>query len=196
MSTTPDNSKAFVWQDGDAFRAPVGTALPEAPWGTPPLISGTDPDEVTWDPFGGIQAGFQLDPAQELRKHMIFNKRDSVYAISRGAREDTTKFRAVDYSKAAVLTSLQGGSIVETATDSGIYEWRNGTAEEFALLWILADPSSGSTERVGFYTPKATLATPPPRTFAGEDLDGWELEIVSLAPLRPISNFNPLETTP
>ncbi|WP_336791771.1 hypothetical protein [Gordonia malaquae] len=191
MSTTPDNSKAYVWQDGDAFRAPVGTALPADPWAAPPLVTGTSPG-VTWDPFGGIQAGFQLDPQQDVKKHKIFNKRESSYAISRGPREDTTKFRATDYSKAAVLTALLGGSIVETSPGSDVFEWIEGSAEEFALLWILADPSNASADRTGFYTPKATLATPPPRAFTGEELDGFELEILSLAPLRPISNFNPL----
>lgn len=190
MSTTPDNSKAFVWQDGDAFRAPAGTALPEDPWAAPPLLTGTAPG-VAWDPFGGIQAGFALEPNQEIKKHNIFNKRDSAYALSRGPREDTTKFRAVDYSKASVLTKLLGGSIVKVGT-TDVWEWVGGNAEEFALLWILADPSNASADRVGFYTPKATLSTPPPSNFTGEELDGWDFEILSLAPLRPISNFNPL----
>lgn len=195
MSTTPDNNKAYVWQDGDAFRAPVDTPLPTDPWAAPPIKSGISPDEVTWDPFGGIQAGFNLEPNQDIKKHKIFNKRDASYALSRGPREDTTKFRAVDYSKAAVLTSLLGGSIVKVGS-SDVWEWVGGQAEEFALLWILADPSNASTDRTGFYTPKATLSSPPPRGFTGEELDGWDLEILSLAPLRPITNFNPLEVTP
>ncbi|GAC59343.1 hypothetical protein [Gordonia sihwensis] len=189
MSTTPDNSKAYVWQDGDAYRAPAGTALPEDPWAHP-LVTGTSPG-VTWDAFGGIQAGFNLEPNQDIKKHTIFNKRDSTYALSRGPREDTTKFRAVDYSKAAVLTSLLGGEIVQVGT-SEVYKWVGGNAEEFALIWTLADPSNASTDRVGFYTEKATLSSPPPRTFAGEDLDGWEFEILALSPLVPISNWNPL----
>ncbi|MGB6246112.1 hypothetical protein [Gordonia sp. (in: high G+C Gram-positive bacteria)] len=191
MSTTPDNSKAYVWQDGDAFRAPAGTALPADPWMAPPLTSGVSPNEVPWDAFGGIQAGFNLEPNQEIKKHTIFNKRDSTYALSRGPREDTTKFRAVDYSKAAVLTTLLGGQIVQVgATD--VYKWIGGQAEEFALIWTLADPSNASTDRVGFYTEKATLSSPPPRAFTGEELDGWELEILALSPLIPISNWNPL----
>lgn len=190
MSTTPDNSKAYVWQDGDAFRAPAGTALPAAPFGAYPIVTGTSPG-VTWDAFGGIQAGFELNPEQELKKHKIFNKRNSIYAASRGAREDTTKFKAVDFSKATVLTALCGGEIVQVGATE-VYKWIGGAAEEFALLWLLADPSNASTNRFGFYTEKATLASPPPRQFAGDDLDGYEFEILSLAELIPITNFDPL----
>ncbi|AON97381.1 major tail protein [Gordonia phage Meyran] len=189
MSTTPDNSKAYVWQDGDAFRAPVGTALPAAPFVTP-LVTGTSPG-VTWDAFGGIQAGFERTPEQDVKKHRIFNYRNAAYAISRGPLENTTKFRAVDYSKASVLTVLNGGSIAEIGSTDH-FEWNIGDGEEFAFFWALAAPSNASEDRIGFYTPKATLATPPPATFNGEELDGWDLEIVSLAPLKPISNFNPL----
>ena len=59
MSTTPDSTKAYVWQDGDAFRAPAGTALPANPFSdTLPLTTGTGPG-VTWKAYGGIQAGFE-----------------------------------------------------------------------------------------------------------------------------------------
>lgn len=191
MSTTPDNSKAYVWQDGDAFRAPAGTPLPAAPFGGLPLTSGTGP-AVTWDAFGGIQAGFEKAPEQEVKKHRIFNFRNAAYAISRGPLENTTKFRAVDYSKASVLTVLNGGSITEVGADTDIFEWNIGDGDEFAFFFSLAAPSNASADRIGFYTPKATLATPPPNTFNGEELDGWDLEIVSLAPLKPITNFNPL----
>ncbi|MFT3661995.1 MAG: hypothetical protein QM809_11495 [Gordonia sp. (in: high G+C Gram-positive bacteria)] len=189
MSTTPDNSRAYVWQDGDAFRAPVGTLYPTDPWAQPPLTGLLAGVPTAWDPFGGIQAGFSNDGSQELKKHNIFNKRKNVYAVSRGTREDSVKFRAVDYSKAAVLTALQGGSIVKVGDT---FEWRGGNSEEFAFMFTLADPSSGAVDRIGFWTPKATLATPPPRSFTGEDLDGWEMEIIALEELRPISNFNPL----
>lgn len=196
VSTTPDNSKAYVWQDGDAFRAPAGTALPAGAFGALPLISGTAPNEVNWDPFGGIQAGFERTPDQETTKHRIFNYREAAYAVSRGPLEQTTKFRAVDYSKASVLTVLSGGSITETAPGSGIFEWLFGDGDEFAFLCLLAEPSNASAFRMGFYTPKATLATPPPQKIDGTSLDGWDLEIVSLAPLVPITNINPLAITP
>lgn len=191
MSTTPDSSKAYVWQDGDAFRAPVGTLLPADPFtNTLPLVTGTGPG-TTWKAYGGIMAGFEQTPDQDIKKHKIFNKRNSIYALSRGAREDATKFKAVDLSAATVLTALAGGSIVQIGT-TGIYRWEQGTAEEFALLWRLGDPSNASTNRVGFYSPKVTLASPPPRTFSGEDLDGFEFEILAIEPLVPISNFDPL----
>ncbi|WP_454174990.1 hypothetical protein [Gordonia sputi] len=190
MSTTPDSTKAYVWQDGDAFRAPAGTALPANPFSdTLPLVTGTAPG-VPWKAYGGIQAGFEQTPDQEIKKHKIFNKRNSIYAMSRGAREDTVKFKAVDFTAATVLTSLCGGSITQIGT-TGIYEWIQGTSEEFALLFRLGDPSNASTNRFGFYTKRATLATPPPRNFNGEDLDGFELEILAIDPLVPISNYDP-----
>ena len=191
MSTTPNSAKAYVWQDGDAFRAPEGTALPADPFTeTLPLQTGTG-TPIIWDAFGGVQAGFELTPDQEVKKHKIFNKRLSTYAISRGPREDTTKFKAVDFGKATVLTALCGGEIVEIGS-TGVFQWIGGNAENFALLWRLGDPSNASENRFGFYTSSATLASPPPRTFAGEDLDGYNLEILALEPLTPISNYDPL----
>ncbi|MFT4127291.1 MAG: hypothetical protein QM662_13820 [Gordonia sp. (in: high G+C Gram-positive bacteria)] len=190
MSTTPDSSKAYVWQDGDAFRAPAGTALPADPFSlTLPLTSGTS--QIEWKAYGGIQAGFNTTPDQDIKKIKIFNKRNSNYAISRGAREDTVKFKAVDFTAATVLTALCGGSITQIGT-TGIYQWDQGNAEEFALLWRLADPSNSSTNRFGFYTPVATLASPPPRSFSGDDLDGFEFELLALEPMVPISNYDPL----
>lgn len=191
MSTTPDSTKAYVWQDGDAFRAPAGTALPADPFtATLPLVTGTAPG-VTWKAFGGIMAGFEQTPDQDIKKHKIFNKRNSIYAMSRGAREDSVKFKAVDFTAATVLTALCGGSIEQIGT-SGIYRWIQGSSEEFALIWRLGDPSNASANRFGFYSERATLATPPPRSFSGEDLDGFEFEILSITPMIPISNYDPL----
>lgn len=189
MSTIADPNKAYAWQDGDAFRAPEGTALPVAPFSNTPT-TGTGPG-VIWDGFGGVEAGFEKNPKQDTKKHPVFNKRKRPYKITRGMREESIKFRAVDYSKAAVLTSLLGGSIAQVgATD--VYQWIEGDSENFAFLWTLGDESDGGDDRIGFYVAEATLATPPPRSFTGENLDGWELEIEALSEVIPISNFNPL----
>jgi hypothetical protein len=101
------------------------------------------------------------------------------------------KLRAVDYSVATVLTALEGGSIVETPTASGVFQWNNGSDEDFALLLTVHDEGTS----VGFYSGRVTLTTPPPRTFGKAELDGFEFELLALEPFVPITSFNPLVTT-
>lgn len=189
MSTIADPNKAYAWQDGDAFRAPANTGIPVDPFINTPT-TGSGPG-VVWDAFGGIEAGFEKTPKQDIKKHAVFNKRQQTYKLTRGMREESVKLRVVDYSKASVLTALQGGSVVQVGT-SGIYKWEEGTSENFAFLWTLGDESDGGDDRIGFYIAEATLATPPPRSFTGENLDGWELEIEALSPVIQLSNFTPL----
>ncbi len=190
MSTFADPNKAFVWLDGDIFRAPAGTALPTDPFATT-VTSGTSP-VVTWDAFGGVEAGFNVDPKRDLKPLTVWNRRTAPYKYVKGVLEERIKFRAVDFSKATALTALQGGTIEEIGTSSGIFRWNPGQDEEFAALFRVVD----ETGSAGFYVEKATLATPPPRVFGGETLDGFEFELLALSEVVPLTDFNPLVTTP
>lgn len=187
MSTYADPNKAYVWQDGDAFRAPAGTAAPTDPFAST-LVTGSGPG-VTWDAFGGIEAGFEQNPSQDTKELPIWNYRQSSYKIARGPRSDRLKLKPVDYSKATVLTLLQGGEIVEVGTDSGIFKWVIGDSEEFAILLRLEDED----DKQVLYCERATLFTPPPRSLGGDKIDGFELELLALSPVQLLTNTNPLD---
>lgn len=186
MSTHADPSKAYVWLDGDVFRAPADTALPEDPFADI-LVTGTAPG-VTWDAFGGVEAGFEVTPSRDIKTLPVWNRRKAPYKVIKGPQEDRFKLRAVDYTKATVLTALQGGTITEVGTASGIFKWEPGDDEDFAAIFLLRDEEDTS----GFYSPRVTLTTPPPRVFGGETLDGFEFELLSLAPVVPLTSWNPL----
>ncbi|EOM78098.1 hypothetical protein DW322_11290 [Rhodococcus rhodnii] len=188
MSTHANPEKAFVWLDGDVYRAPAGTAIPTDPFANAP-VTGSTPG-VTWDPFGGIEAGFELNPTQDLTPLPVWNRRSATYKLVKGVREDRFKFRAVDYSVATALTALQGGTITEVGTAPNQYfQWEPGDDEEFALLLLLRDEDDTS----GFFCKRVTLATPPPRVFGGETLDGFEFEVLCLDKVVPVTSWNPLE---
>lgn len=186
MSTHADPSKAYVWLDGDIYRAPAGTALPTNPFATAPT-SGTSP-VITWDAFGGIEAGFEVNPSRDIKTLPVWNRRKAPYKVVKGPQEDRIKLRAVDYSKATVLTALQGGTITEVPASSGVFKWEPGDDEDFAMCLMLRE--DGAT--AGFYCPRVTLTTPPPRNFGGEALDGFEFELLALDPLVPLTSWNPL----
>ncbi|MGW0043477.1 hypothetical protein [Rhodococcus sp. NPDC003348] len=186
MSDYADPKKATVYQDGDAFRAPAGTLLP-ADLTAAALVTGTSPG-VTWDPYGGLQKGLDLAPKQDTKEHNVFNKRDSAYAVTRGPKSNRFKFKAVDRSKATLLTALEGGTITEVGSGSGVFEYEVGDGEEFAFIWRAVDVTASSF----FYCDRVRLATPAPRSFAGEDLDGWEFELLALSKVREFGTDNAL----
>ncbi|WP_278721108.1 hypothetical protein [Corynebacterium matruchotii] len=161
MSDFADSKKAHVWLDGDAFRAPVGTAMP------------TDPFAATltgWDAYGGIEAGIEVTAEQQVTKKKIWNKRNAIYKIIRDALESGMKYRAVDNSKAALLTRLQGGKITKKGD---LYVAELGLGEEFAFFCRFDDGVS----KMAFYCPRVTLASPAKRaTLDDQNLDGWEFE--------------------
>lgn len=185
MSIHADPSKAFVWLEGDGFRAPAGTARPTNPFADNPVTG-----SLAWDAFGGIEAGFDVTATRAVKTLPVWNRRLAPYKVNKDPREDRVKLRAVDYSVATVLTALEGGSVVETPTSSGVYEWHNGSDEEFALLLTVHDEGKS----VGFYSGRVTLTTPPPRTFGKAELDGFEIELLALEPFIPLTSFNPLVT--
>ncbi|MDF3308712.1 hypothetical protein P3H15_27215 [Rhodococcus sp. T2V] len=189
MSNFANPQDAYAWLDGDAFRGTAGagiptnvftltgTTLPLTPAVTgPPAIPA-----VTWPAFGGVEAGIQKTPSQNVTKLHAANYRKAPYKVIREPLDDTFKFRALDYSKASVLTALQGGSIEEVGTGTGIYEWVIEEAEEFAFLWVSKQASDG----VAFYCERVTLGAPVPSTVAdGKSIDGFDFEIINLAPVR------------
>lgn len=184
MSTHADPEKAYIWLDGDGFRAPAGTAVPTDPFATSP-VSGS----VNWLAYGGIEAGFELTPTRDTSPKRVWNRRLAPYKVIKSPTEERIKLRPVDYSVASVLTALQGGSI--SVVSPGVNRWNMGDDEEFALLMVLRDENA----KQAFYSERVTLTTPPPRTFGGEDLDGFELELLALEPFIPFTSFNPLEVS-
>jgi hypothetical protein len=180
VSTYANPEKAYVWQDGDAFRAAAGTAIP-----TDPFASTVVTGSVTWDAFGGIEAGFEQNPSQDTKELPIWNYRQSSYKIARSPRSDRLKLKPVDYSKATVTTMLQGGSIVETSTGSGVFKWQIGDSEEFAILLRLEDEE----DMQALYCERVT---PPPRSLGGDKIDGFDMELLALAPVIPLTSTNPL----
>lgn len=183
MSTHADPDKAYVWLDGDCYRAPAGTGLPTNPFAASPATG-----SVTWDAYGGVEAGFELTPTRDVTPKRVWNRRLAPYKLVKSPSEERVKLRAVDFSVATALTALQGGSISEVST--GIYRWNPGDDEDFAVLLVLRDDGASQA----FYSPTVTLTTPPPRTFGQEELDGFEFELLALDPFVPLTSFNPLMT--
>ena len=183
MSTHAAPEKAYVWLDGDGYRAPKGTLLPTDPFADNPVTG-----SLSWDAFGGIEAGFELTPTRDVSPKKVWNRRLAPYKVIKSPTEERVKLRAVDYSIATVLTALQGGSI--STVTSGVYQWNPGDDEDFAVLLVLRDEDTSQA----FYSPEVTLTTPPPRTFGKEELDGFELELLALSPFVPLTSWNPLQT--
>lgn len=181
MSDYADPSKARLWLDGDAFRAPAGTALPADIFAS--TLTG-------WEAFGGIQAGFEVERTQDTENLKVWNK-DGVYRKRKGDEEGTIRMRPVDMSKATALTLLVGGSI---SAGAGGYEWIDGADENFALILRVVD----GTEKKAYFMKKATLNNKPTETLNDEQLEGWDMEIAPLAPddgtrsLRKFTSSNPL----
>lgn len=186
MSTLADPNKAYVWLDGDGYRAPKGTGVPTSPFVTNPVTGA-----LNWDGFGGIETGFEVTPQRTIKTLPVWNRRSAPYKAIKSPREDRVKLKPVDYSVASVLTALEGGSIVETSPGSGVFKWLNGNDENFACLLVVRD--QGTSEAL--YSPNVTLTTPPPSKFGGETLDGFEIELLALEPFIRLTSWNPLSTT-
>lgn len=181
MSTYADPSKAAIWLDGDAFRAPANTALPADVFSA--SLTG-------WEAFGGIKAGFTVERTVETTKLTVWNK-TGTYRQRKGDEESTIKMRPVDLSKATALTLLTGGSI---SAAGGGFEWIEGSEEQFALIVRVVD----GTKKKAYVLRKAELVNRPGDILNDEDLAGWDLEITALIPddgspsIRPFTASNPL----
>lgn len=181
LSTYVDPSKAAVWLDGDAFRAPAGTAIPSDIFAA--SLTG-------WEAFGAIQAGFSLERPREITNYTVWNA-TGTYRRRKGEEEPVIKFRPVDLSKATALTLLTGGSI--TAANGG-FKWLEGDSEFFAMVVRVQD----GTEWKAYYMEKGELNNKPTETLNDEQLMGWDLEVGPLSPdsgnkpLIPFTKSNPL----
>ncbi len=184
MSTYANSDKAHIWLDGDAFRAPAGTALPADIFAS--SLSG-------WSAFGGIKAGFTVTTSQDTTDVDIWNNESGApYKRIKKPPSVSIKFRPVDYSVATVLTLLQGGSMTSAA---GGYEMVEGDSEEFAFVMRVVD----GTDKKAYFVAKGELVNVPEETMgADDDVEGWDFEIGPLDPgngtkaIRRFLNTNPL----
>jgi hypothetical protein len=194
MSTYANSAKAHVWEDGDAFRAPKGTGLPEDIFAAV-LVSGTGAGSVTWEAFGGIRAGFVVGQKQDRKAFDVWNNESGAdYKRAKGTTTASIKLEPVDNSKATVLTLLRGGSVAETLLDSGVFEHIAGDGEEFALIVRVYD----GDEKKAYYVERGELDDIPDETMDGKDVEGYDLVVVPLAPagggkaIRKFTTINPL----
>lgn len=184
MSTYANPDKAHVWLDGDAFRAPAGTALPADIFAT--SLSG-------WSAFGGIKAGFTITSDRDVTDIDIWNNESGApYKRIKQSPAVTVAMRAVDYSPATVLTLLRGGSISAAA---GGFEMVAGDDENFAFIMRVVD----GADKKAYFVAKAELLTIPEENMgADDDVEGFDFEIGPLAPadgtpaVRRFLTTNPL----
>lgn len=170
--TTADPSKAYLWLTGDAYRAPADTKLPEGDL-LAEKIKG-------WDAYGGIEAGFEQTSEQSVTEKQVFNYRKAPYKIARDPLKEGIKFRAVDNTKATLLTRAQGGKIIKQGEH---YAIEKGVGEEFAIFIRVED----GTDAAFFYSPRVTLKAPATRAaIDGQNIDGWEFDVSFLAPMVEI----------
>lgn len=171
MSQHANPERAFVWIDGDAYRFPAGASMPEDPFAV------THSEGLA---FGGIQAGFEHNLEQTVRKHDVWNYRQATYAVSRDPLNEGFAFRAVDNTAATALTRAQGGTITKVGDR---FQLESGDGEEFGLLIVLSD----GVDQEAHWSPRVTLDGPPTRTAVnGQDIDGWQFPITALAPFIEI----------
>jgi len=183
MSNYANSDLARVWEDGDAFRAPTGTAIPANIFAA--SLSG-------WEAFGGIRAGFKVTKDQQIDDLDVWNNKSGApYKRKKQPVKPTIAFEPVDMSKATALTILRGGSIVAA---SGGFELIEGDDEDFALILRLYD----GTDKKAYYVEKGELSSLPEATMDGEDIEGFPFEIGPLAApsggkaLRTFLTTNPL----
>lgn len=193
MSTYANSALAHVWEDGDAFRAPKGTPLP-ADIFADTLASGDGQGAVVWEAFGGIRAGFKVTQNQERGSYDIWNNESgAAYKRGKGTTSASVTLEPVDNSKATILTLLRGGSVTEVA-DSGVFEHIAGDGEEFALIIRVYDGDA----KKAYYIERGELENIPDETMDGDEIEGFELTVVPLAPgsgkkaVRKFTNSNPL----
>jgi hypothetical protein len=166
MSDYANSDLARVWEDGDAFRAPTGTAIPANIFA--PSLAG-------WEPFGGIRAGFTVTKDQTIDDLDIWNNKSGApYKRKKQPVKPTIALEPVDNSKATVLTLLRGGSIVSA---NGGFRHDEGDDEDFALIIRVYDGSFGKA----YYIEKGELTSIPEEKMDGEDIEGWPMEIGPLA---------------
>ncbi|ATE56145.1 MULTISPECIES: hypothetical protein [Actinosynnema] len=188
-------AQAVLWVDGDAWRGPGGAVIPADVFGNSPTTGDTTPAAMS--AFGGVKAGFNITPTQDVKSYDVWNNESGgPFFEHEGQTTTRIRFRVSQYSKAAILTKLRGGSITETTAGAGQWRWNRGTeGDEFSLLLQLRGPGG---RKMAFWIERAKLSQDPEEIKNDDDLDGWEFEITCLAPsieseaVVPLSNWNPL----
>lgn len=185
MSTYVDPSKVRLWLDGDAFRAPLGTALPSN------IFATSLP--APWTAFGLIKAGFTVTTAQTVTPLTGWNNTSGgAVRLKKDPPQPSIKLRPEQYSVATCLTLLRGGSVVDLGSSN--FEHVAGDEEQFEVILRVID----GTNRKGYYMAKGELGTIPEEVMDGQDLEGWDLEYTPLVPddgsdaVRKFTNWNPL----
>jgi hypothetical protein len=199
MASKANSANAIRWISGDAFRG-VANATQPVDDATAAGLFGNAPTNllIAMVPFGGIRAGFNITPTQNVTREDIWNNDSGgAYDIYRGKTSETIAFEATDIkSKAVVLTMLLGGSIAETDTGSGVWKWTRGDGEEFSILLQLR--AANGTDKDSLWIPRCTIAELPSRTLNAEQLASLPINLEPLAPadgsdaVQQFSNYNPL----
>lgn len=176
MSQNANPEKAHVWLDGDGYRGKAGMDRPSLA-----DVFATNRREIEgMDAFGGIEAGFTPTAEQTVNQLRVWNYRRASYKVARDPLSEGMTFRAVDNSKATVLTRAQGGRVW---VEDGHWMVEKGIGEEFAFLMVLDD----GNEKTAFFSPRVTLSGPATRSgMDGQAIDGWEFPIVALEPFLEI----------
>ena len=199
MASKANSANAIRWISGDAFRGVANATRPVDDDSAAGLF-GSAPTNVAvaMVAFGGIRAGFNITPTQNVTREDIWNNDSGgAYDIYRGKTSQTIAFEATDIkSKAVVLTMLLGGSITETSVSSGVWRWNVGDAEEFSILLQLR--AANGTDKDSLWIPRCTLAELPTRALNAEQLASLPINLEPLAPsdgsdaVQQFSNYNPL----
>lgn len=181
MSNNANPSSAFLWLDCDAYRGVADAPRPD--------LTGMEKEDFLpagMDAFGGMETGFAISSEGAATPKQVMNHRRSPYKVSRAPRVDTVTFRGVDTSKAYLDTISQGGEFLQYP--DGTVEVVTGLTEEFSLLLV----SREGDESGAYWTPRATLSTPPAEgAVDGDTLAGSEFSIIPLEPLRKIYGARP-----
>lgn len=202
MASKADSSKAVKWITGDAFRGVVNATQPVADLAAAGGLFGTAPTNgvVAMVAFGGIKAGFTYTRDQQVTDEDIWNNESGgVYYQHKGKESAGIALEATDLKqKGVVLTMLRGGAIVEVgAEDSGVFEWQEGTDEEFSILLQLRGADNAVTKS-GLWIPRCTTSNIPIEGMTGEELARVPITLKPLAPadggkaVRRFTNYNPL----
>lgn len=177
MSSNATPSKAHLFLDGDGYRAPAGTPLPDDPW--------AETWPAPWEAFGGIEAGFGISHDRDRKAKTIWNA-DGNYKTAKGAKISKAKLKAVDLTKATVTTILRGGSVVEVKAPAptadpptlGVYRWDEGDDDVFAVGLVGRE----GTEAVCYHAERAELSNDPDESVDDDNLYGFDLELEFLTP--------------
>jgi hypothetical protein len=189
-------AEAVLWVDGDVWRGPGGAVVPAAPFATSAVQTG-DATPVAMSAFGAVKAGFNIVPTQDVKTYDVWNNESGgPFFEHEGPTITRIRFRCSQYSKAAILTKLRGGSISETAPSSGVWKWNKASnGEEFSLLLQMRGPNN---KKMAYWIERGKLSKEPEEVKNDDDLDGWEFEITCLSPtvetqaIVPLTNWNPL----